>query len=89
MAEQGGDGKPVGQTADHASLCKGAQKAPIAITTRFHIFAEDEQSGHRQQQRCGDNSHLTQFSVALGVTDFLRLSQFIGRFHITALADCA
>ena len=86
MTEQGGDSKPVSQTADHASLCKGAQKAPMAVIAGFHIFAEDEQSGHRQQQGRGDNPHLTQFSVAFGVPDFLRLSQFIGRFHITALA---
>jgi hypothetical protein len=89
VAEQGGDRKPVRKTADHASFGKGSQKTPMAVIAGFHIFAEDEQGGHRQQQGRGDNPHLTQFSIAFGVADFLRLTQFIGRFHITALADCA
>ena len=64
VAEQRGDSKPVGQTANHRRLGKGTHKSDGRMH-RFIAFRNKIYDGHDHQHAGGDDFH-----ILAGITGF-------------------
>ena len=70
MTEERGDGKPVGQGADHAGLGRGADVSdPLSGTAGFLPPTEDVDHRREAQKASGEDLHLAKVPTLGGVVE--------------------